>query len=371
MAIPLFDCRVDEAAIAAMTPVLASGQLASGAHVGALESDLSARLSGRPVVALSDMTQAIELALRLAGIGPGDEVLTLSYNCMSSNSAIRNVGASAVWVDIDPATATMDVGHARSQITPATRAIIVYHVAGYPADAAALRALSDEAGLVLIEDANAALGASLPDGRAVGTIGDFAIFSFYASRQVNAIEGAALLCRDEEDAARARRLRRFGIDQGRFRDPLGEIDPRADIAEIGLAATLPNVNAALARHNLELLDARQHSVRANAAVMTTALEHIAGVEAVRPLTGTFPAFWGLLLLCDERDDLLATLKEKGIGSSKLHQPNHVYSGFGSRAAALPGTDMFIDRILAIPVGWWIGAAERQQIVDTIAGALRK
>ena len=261
MTIPLFDCRVDGTAIAAMTPALESGQLASGPHVAALESEMSARHGGAPVVALSDMTQAIELSLRLSGIGPGDEVLTLSYNCLSSNSAIRHVGATAVWVDIDPATATMDVEDARSKITSATRALIVYHVAGYPADAAALRTLCDEAGLILIEDANNALGARLPGGAMAGTVGDFAIFSFYANRQVNAIEGAALLCCNEEAAATARKLRRFGIDQSRFRDPLGEIDPQSDISEIGRAATLPNVNAALARHNLALLDkkAADHS----------------------------------------------------------------------------------------------------------------
>lgn len=370
MGVPLFDCRVGEAGIAAMASALTSGQLASGAHVPALESELSARLSGRPVVAISDMTQAIELALHLAGIGPGDEVLTLSYNCMSSNSAIRNVGATAVWVDLDPTTATIDIDHARSQITAATRAIIVYHVAGYPADMCALRMLCDEAGLVLVEDANAALGGRLPNGTMVGTAGDYSIFSFYANRQVNAIEGAALLCRTEEDAARGRRWRRFGIDQGRFRDSLGEIDPLADILEVGRAATLSNVNAALARHNLRLLDARQQVIRANAAAMTAALEPITGIETVRPLEGAVPAFWGLLLLSDERDDLLAVLKEKGIGCSKLHQPNHVYSGFRSRTAALPGTDMFIGRILAIPAGWWVGPVERQQMVDTITGALR-
>lgn len=371
MTIPLFDCRIDTDGMAAIASVLASGRLAAGEHVTALEAGLSARLGGRPVVALSDMTHALILALRLSCIGPGDEVLTLSYNCLSSNSAIHSVGATAVWVDIDPETASMNIGHARSLVTPATRAIAVYHAAGYPADMPALRQLCDETGLVLIEDANNAFGATLPGGRHAGTAGDFAVFSFYANRQVNAIEGGALVCPDEDTAARARQLRRFGIDQAHFRDQRGEIDANADVADLGLSATLSNVNAALARHNLRDLDTRIAAVRANVAAMAEALATVDGIAAVRAVEGAVPAYWGWLLLCARRDELLDALKAAGIGCSKLHQPNHVYSGFGSRAAALPGTEHFIDRVIAVPCGWWVGAAERQQIVEIIAGALRR
>ena len=370
MAIPLFDCRLDADAAAVIAPVLASGQLAAGEHIAGLEADLSARLGGRPVVALSDMTHALTLALRLSGIGPEDEVLTLSYNCLSSNSAIRNVGATAVWVDIDH-TASMNVDDARSRITPATRAIAVYHAAGYPADMAALRQLCDENSLILIEDANNALGALLPDGRQAGSVGDFSVFSFYANRQVNAIEGGALVCPDEAVAAKVRQLRRFGIDQAKFRDPRGEIDPRADVVDIGYSATLSNVNAALARHNLRALDARLAVARGNADAMRAALADVDGIRPVPAVGDAVPAYWGWLLLCDRRDELLDALKAAGIGCSKLHQPNHVYSGFGSREAALPGTDYFIEHVLAVPCGWWIGAPERQAIVETIAGALRR
>jgi dTDP-4-amino-4,6-dideoxygalactose transaminase len=371
MAIPLFDCRLHADAAAAIAPVLASGQLAAGDHVAGLEADLSARLGGRPVVALSDMTHAMILALRVSSIGPGDEVLTLSYNCLSSNSAIRSVGATAVWVDIDPDTASMDVDDARSRITPATRAIAVYHAAGYPADMAALRQLCDENGLILIEDANNALGAQLPDGRQAGSAGNFSVFSFYANRQVNAIEGGALVCPDEVAAAKVRQLRRFGIDQAKLRDQRGEIDPRADVVDIGYSATLSNVNAALARHNLRALDARLAVVRANANAMRTALADVDGVKPVPAIGDAVPAYWGWLLLCDHRDELLDALRAAGIGCSKLHQPNHVYSGFGNREAALPGTSYFIDHVVAVPCGWWVGAPERQAIVETIAGALRR
>lgn len=367
MGVPLFDCRIDSAGIAAADAVLESGQLAAGPHVAALEAELSARVGGRPVVVLSDMTQALELALRLAGIGAGDPVATLSYNCLSSNAAIARVGAAPLWVDIVPETASMDVEHARARLADGARALVVYHAAGYPADVRALRRLCDAAGAVLIEDANNALGAQLPGGGAAGTIGDFAIFSFYANRQVNAVEGGALVCPSEEVAARVRHLRRFGIDQSRFRDPRGEIDPGADVPEIGVGATLPNVNAALARHNLALLDARLEQVRANAAAMSVALAELPGVVPVRAVGDAMPVHWGLLLLCTDRDARIDRLKAAGIGCSKLHQPNHVYSGFVRDAAALPGTARFMEGLLAVPCGWWVGPDERQEIIAAIRG----
>lgn len=363
--ISLFDCRIDAGGISAAGVVLQSGQLAAGPHVSALEAELSARLAGRPVVALSDMTQALEMALRLGGVGAGDEVLALSYNCLSSNTSIHRVGAVPAWVEIDAETASMDVAHARSRVTASTRALMVYHVAGYPADMAGLRALSDEAGLVLIEDANNALGGVLPDGRPVGTVGDYAVFSFYANRQVNAVEGAALVCPDEATAAKARRLRRFGIEQSGFRDARGEIDPLADVPDLGCAATMPNVNAALARHGLALLDGRQRQIRANADAMISELAGVPGIMPIRALAGGVPAYWSLLLLCDTRDRLLDALKSAGVACSKLHQPNHVYSGFVGDTVALPQTERFIDAILAIPCGWWVGPDERRKIVDVI------
>lgn len=373
MGVPLFDCRVDERGQAAVARVLASGHLAAGPEVAGLESDLSVGLGGRPVVALSDMTQALAMALRLSGVGEGDDVLTLSYNCLSSNAAIHAVGATPVWVDLDPETASMSLDDARARLTPRTRAVVVYHVIGYPADMSGFRRLCDEYGLALIEDANNALGARLPSGAAAGTAGDFAVFSFYANRQVSAVEGAALACPTPEAAAKVRQWRRFGVDQAKFRDARGEIDPKADVPDLGsgASASLSNVSAALARSNLAQLDERLGRIRANAAEMTRALRGVEGVTLVRPVGDAVPAYWSLLLRCAARDNVMDVLKSAGVGCSKLHQPNHVYSGFRSAPTSLPATDRFMDEVLAVPCGWWVGDDQRRMIVDLIADASRK
>lgn len=365
--IVLFDCRPEPAALAALAPVLASGQLAAGPNVAALESAI-ARHVGRPdVVCLGDMTHALALALQLAGVGAGDEVLTLSYDCMSSNSAIAHVGATPVWVDIDGATATMPVADCERAITPRTKALVVYHVAGYPAPLAALRAFCDRHGIALVEDANNALGATL-DGRPVGSVGDFAVFSFYANRQVNGVDGAALVCRDAATAAEARRLRRFGIDLTTFRDARGEIDPASDIPRVGMSSPLNHVQATMALAHLDTLDARLARNRHNVDVLQSRLADIASIRPVAWAPGAQPAFWAWLVRCDDRDDLLERLKARGVQCSKLHQPNHVYSGFRSAPRELPGTAQFMSDMLALPCGWWLDDATLARLCDEIRAA---
>src|SRR3546814_4748352 len=137
------------------------------------------------------MTNALSLAFRLAGVGNGDEVMTMAFNCMSSNAAVAMVGASPVWIDVIPETASFDVEYARSQLSSHTKAVVVYHLAGYPADMIGIRNFCDENGLILIEDANNAFGAEFSN-HLIGTFGDFTVFSFYANRQINAIDGGKI-----------------------------------------------------------------------------------------------------------------------------------------------------------------------------------
>jgi perosamine synthetase len=363
--ISIFNCQLERAALDLLEPVFAAGQLAAGPHVPALEEAISAYLQSGSVVAMGDMTHALTLALQLAEVGPGDEVLTLSFNCLSSNSAICAAGATPVWVDIDPQRATMSVEDAKQVITKKTKAVIVYHVAGYPADLAQLRQFCDAHRLVLIEDANNAIGA-IDAGQAIGSVGDFAVVSFYANRQINAIEGAALVCRDPAKADAARRLRRFGIDTKRFRGSNGEIDPSVDVPVIGMSSALTNVNAALARHGLQSLSTRLAKTRDNAALLTTLLDGAPDVASVTWASGSLPSFWTYLVLCEERDQVLTGLKSNGIDCTKLHQPNHLYSGFNATARELPGTASFARRALAIPCGWWLSEAD----IHRVAIALR-
>jgi perosamine synthetase len=364
--IKLFECSVAAGDVESAAAVLATGQIAAGPNVAALEGALAAYLGTGEVVCTGDMTHALVLALRLAGVCRGDDVLTLALNCMSSNAAIAILGARPIWVDVDPQTATMATKDAVRAMTDRTRAVVVYHVAGYPADLTDLRRLCDERGICLIEDANNALGAR-SKGEPVGVVGDFAILSFYPNRQINALEGGALVCRDPAHAAEARRLRRFGIDAATFRDRNGEIDPAADVPEIGVSSPMNNVNAAVGLGQVADLDVRLDRNRRNVARLTEGLEPWMDIQPIEPLASAEPAYWVLLVRSQKRNAIMAALKADGVDCSRLHQRNDRYSGFEASARSLPGTEILEVEMFALPCGWWLDDDD----IDELLGALKQ
>lgn len=364
MAIPLFRVVHDEAIEAAVLDVLRSGQIASGRYVEPFRERLG-RIIGNPrVVTLDSMSSAMTIALRLAGAGPGSEVITSPFACLSTNAPLGTAGVRAVWADVDPATGALDVADVARRITQRTRAVVLYHLAGYPGPARELAALCAERGVVLIEDCDNALGATV-DGVPVGSHGDLAIYSFYPNRQIAAIEGGAIACRAQADFERAQLLRRFGIDVTRFRDPLGEIDAACDVPEIGWSAVFNNLGSAVGLAQLDGLAGRLAQTRANARRLMALLADVADVTPVRILPGADPVFWGLMVLSPRRDALLAALKGEGIGASKLHQRNDRYTGFGADAPQLPGIDAIAQQMLALPCGWWLSEAEVAQVADAV------
>lgn len=344
--------------------VLRSGQIASGPKVAEFQTAFGELVGNPHVVCTNDMTSALVLALHLAGVKPGDEVLTLAYSCMSSNSPIALLGAKPVWVDIDPATASMSVEDFKRSLSPRAKAVMIYHVAGYPGPAAEIATLCRERGIAFIEDCNNALGAT-QHGMPVGRVGDFAVFSFYPNRQINAIEGGALICPDAATAERAAKLRRFGIDPRTFRDSLGEINPQSDIPEIGWSASFNQLGAAVALAQVPLLKQKLERTRSVAARLKQELHGLPRFRPVTPLEGAEPAYWAYLALVDGRDDLLAGLKRVGIHSSRLHHRNDDYSGFKTMPRRLPGTDEFMSHVLAIPCGWWLSEAQITKLIDAI------
>ena len=365
--IRLFHAAHSPAMEQAALEVLRSGQIASGPKVAEFQKRFGEHVGRSHVVSTSDMTSALILALHLAGVRPGDEVLTLAYSCMSSNSPIALLGAKAVWVDIDPATASMSLDDLRHALSPRTKAVMLYHVAGYPGPAADISALCKERGIALIEDCNNALGAT-QHGQPVGHAGDFAVFSFYPNRQINAIEGGALVCPDAATAERATRLRRFGIDSTTFRDSLGEINPQSDIPEIGWSASFNQLHAAVGLPQIPLL---KHRLARTRLIATILQQELRGLSRVRPAVareGAEPAFWAFLTLVERRDQLLAALKTRGIQSSRLHHRSDDYRGFGADRRPLLGTDKFMNEVLAIPCGWWLSDEEVTRLIAAIYAA---
>ena len=225
---------LDEATIAGVGDVLRSGWITSGPRVREFEDALSRFCGGRPVKAVTSATAAVEIALQLAGIGPGDEVITSAQSFFTVLNMIVKVGATPVFVDCDLVTRNIDLAQVEAAITPRTRAIMPTHWPGSLADLGALYALARERGLRVIEDAALVMGSQWK-GRNVGAIGDLVTFSFHPNKNMTTIEGGALVVNDADEASRVDPLRFHGITH--------LPDRTRDVAFPGGKFNLPDVNA--------------------------------------------------------------------------------------------------------------------------------
>jgi dTDP-4-amino-4,6-dideoxygalactose transaminase len=255
--LPFSKPTIDETTIAAVADVLRSGWITSGPKVQAFEAMLSEYFGGRPVRTFNSGTCTMEIALRIAGIGPGDEVITTPISWVSTANVIIEVGATPVFADIDPVTRNIDLDKLEAAITPRTRAIIPVYLSGLPVDMDRLYALARKHKLRVVEDAAQALGSSW-NGKPIGSFGDLVSFSFQANKNITTSEGGCLVLNNADEARLAEKYRLQGVTRSGFDgidvDVLGGKFNMTDIAAaIGLEqfAKIESITAkrrALARH---------------------------------------------------------------------------------------------------------------------------
>jgi len=255
--LPFSRPTIDEETIAAVGEVLRSGWITTGPKNQAFEALLSEYFGGRPVRTFNSGTCTMEIALRIAGIGPGDEVITTPVSWPATANVILEVGATPVFADIDPVTRNMDLDKLEAAITPRTKAIIPVYLSGLPLDMDRLYAIANQHKLRVVEDAAQALGSQW-NGKRIGSFGDFCSFSFQANKNITTGEGGCLVLNNLEEARLAEKYRlqgvtRSGVD-GIDVDVLGGKYNMSDImATIGLGQMknlekLTAHRAALARH---------------------------------------------------------------------------------------------------------------------------
>jgi dTDP-4-amino-4,6-dideoxygalactose transaminase len=208
--LPFTRPTIDDATIAGVGEVLRSGWITSGPQVKAFEAKLSEYCGGRPVRCFNSGTCTMEIALRIAGIGPGDEVITTPLTWVATSNVVLEVGARPVFVDIDPRTREMDLGLLEKAIGPKTKAVIPVDLSGLPVDRDRLYAIAKARGLRVIEDAAQSFGSTWK-GRPIGAIGDFVSFSFHANKNITTTEGGCLVLNDAREAALAEQYRLQGV----------------------------------------------------------------------------------------------------------------------------------------------------------------
>ncbi|MFA5914073.1 MAG: aminotransferase class V-fold PLP-dependent enzyme [Burkholderiales bacterium] len=367
MKIPLFKVHMPAGATAALEATLASGYLAHGARVEEFERGLAAWVGNPRVSALSEASGALTLALYLAGVRPQDEVIVSPLICLATSMPIANLFARPRWCDVDPATGMLDPERIADLVTPRTRAILAYHWSGDVADIEALQAVARAHGLKLVEDASEAFGAEYRGARLGNQGSDFCVYSFAPVRQITAGDGAAILCASAQDHEKARRLRRYGIDQASFRLPSGDLNPDSDIPVAGFNVCMNNIAATLGLAQLPHAADVVARQRANGRHYDGALAGVAGLTLLQRRADAVSGYWTYSLRAERRAELARKLHEAGIGCQRLHVRNDRYSCFAAarRDDALPGVDLFDRENLSIPCGWWLSPQERERIVACI------
>jgi len=243
--LPFTRPSIDEGTIQAVGEVLRSGWITSGPRVKEFEAALSERYGGRPVRVLNSATAALELALRLCGVGPGDEVITTPMSWVGTANAILEVGATPVFVDADRATRNIDLDRVESAVTKRTRAVIPVDLAGLPVDRDRLYDFAGRHALRVIEDAAQSMGANWK-GREIGSFGDLVAISFQANKNLTTAEGGCLVMNTGEEARLLEKLRLQGIT--RFSDGGMDVDVR------GGKFNLTDIAAVIGLHQLPKLD---------------------------------------------------------------------------------------------------------------------
>lgn len=353
---------VDHATIAEVGRVLASGWITSGPQVLAFEAALSRLFGGRLVRSFANGTSTMEVALRLAGIGPGDEVITTAITWVATANVILAVGARPVFVDIDPGTRNIDLSAVEAAITPRTRALLPVYLAGLPLDMDRLYAIARRSDLRVIEDAAQAID-SRWRGERIGSFGDLVSFSFQANKNITCAEGGCLVLNSPAEAELAERLRlqgvvRSGIDGMDVEQPGGKFNLTDINATIGLGQ-LPRL-AEVTRRRAVLAEA-YFAAAADAGLEALGIELPPRIDhdgartnwhmfqVVLPEVHERP---GSREAGGDRAAVMQRLRDAGIGSGVHYPALHLFSlyrSLGWRQGMLPHAERIGRRILTLPL----------------------
>lgn len=373
--IQLFKVFMAETAADEVAKVLNSGYIGQGPKVDQLESNLKDYLDQDYVLTTNSGTSSLHLALHLLkkpynkwpGLQEGDEVLATAMTCTASNWPILANGLKIKWVDIDPKTLNMDLDDLARKITAKTKAIILVHWGGYPNDLDKIKKIQQQAEELygfkpaVIEDGAHSFGSTYK-GKPIGSHGNLTMYSLQAIKHITAIDGGILVTPHQELYRRGKLIRWYGIDrEGNRKDFRCE----ADIEEWGYKFHMNDVCATVGIENLKHAESLISKHRSNATYYDKNLKNTPGVTLLKREEGFDSAFWIYSMLVDDRDGFYKWMKECGIVVSQVHERNDKHTAVKEFRTPLPTLDKTIDKIVSIPVGWWVTKEQREYIVDCI------
>ncbi|WP_369029985.1 DegT/DnrJ/EryC1/StrS family aminotransferase [Streptomyces adonidis] len=359
----------EEEAEAASDAVL-SGWVAQGPRVAAFEKAFAERVGAEHGIAVSSCTTALHLSLVALGIGPGDEVVVPSLSFIATANAVRYVGAEPVFADVDPATGNLTTATVDAVRTPRTKAVLVVHQGGVPADVHSLRAACAEWDLPLVEDAACAIGSTV-GGKPVGHGALIAAWSFHPRKVVTTGEGGMITTDDAEWAARLRRLREHGMNASAAERHASNQPVLESYLEVGFNYRMTDVQAAIGLVQLGKLDAMIARRRELAARYDELLRDVSGLTPVTdPAHGqsNFQSYW--VLLAEDfpvgRDDLLAALAEADVSARRGIMASHLEPAYADHPAVpLPATERISRDSLILPLFHTMTEAQQDRVVAAL------
>ena len=337
--------------------VLYSGYIAQGEVVDKFEEQFSQYIGVGNSLSLNSGTAALHIALILAGVNAGDEVVSTALTAEPTNVSIKMIGAKIRYADIDFETGNISPASIEEQINDRTRAIVVVDYAGVPVHVDSIASIGNKHGLPVIHDAAHSLG-SLYNGKRSGSHFPFTVFSLQAIKHITTVDGGILQIQDDGLYEKGKLIRWFGIDKKK---------PRLenDIGLQGYKYHMNNVNATIGLAQLEHVESIVDSHMSNGRYFDEALKNIAGLERLDYYPGSIPSYWLYTLKVENRAGFIAKLAENGINASELHKRNDQHSYLNDFNQQLPVLDRFYSKLVHIPCGWWVSEEDREIITQTI------
>jgi len=362
---------------AAVVAVIESGWVAQGPRVAEFEQRFAAHQQADHAVALSSCTTALHLALEVAGIGPGDDVVVPSFSFIATANAVTYVGARPVFCDVDPLTGNVTAETVEAALTAATQAVIAVDQGGVPVDLAPVQQLCSPRGIVVIEDAACGAGSTY-HGRPVGAGASLTAWSFHPRKVLTTGEGGMLTTGHSGWAARARRLREHAMSISAAQRHGSVLAPAEEYDEVGFNFRMTDLQAAVGLVQLAKLEEMVARRRALAAGYQKALADVEGLRCVADPpwgAGNFQSFWvevGPEHPLD-RDGVLAALAQAGISARRgimaaHRQPAYVARDTGGRP--LPVTERLTDRTVILPLFHRMSDSEQARVLDVLTGPAR-
>lgn len=348
--------------------------LTTGDEVAEFERDLAAYLGCPQTIAVTSCTAAMQLALLAEGVGPGDEVVTTPLTFIGTPNSVLMAGGTPVFADVDRATGNIDPAAVEAAITERTRAIMPVHLYGQMADMTALGAIARRRGLAIVEDAAHSLESEW-SGAKPGNAGDYACFSFYATKNISSGEGGAIATRDAGRAERLRKLRLHGFDKSASERYSHRFE-RYDVDVLGWKYNMDNIHAAILVEQLKKIErflVRRGEIYRRYAESLGRVEEIE-LHAVRPEARHAWHLFTILVDAARRDTILDELQRRGIGVSVNFYPAHLMTyyreRFGFRPGMFPVAEEIGARTISLPLYPKLTEKEIDRVVETVTAVVR-